>query len=341
MSREPGIWFPAIETGTGTDVFTKELVHELKKRGLKAEITWLPKRAEYAPWTVPRPVAPEWANIVHVNTWLPKRFLPKELPIVATCHLCVHDSALQPYKGALRSIYHSAWVKKVERSTIHTASRLTAVSKYSACQTEAVFQRKADRVIYNWVDAGRFKGRETKSAHEPFRLLYVGSMHKRKGIDLLVPILRQLGAGFELYVTGDSAELPQNQPPQPNLIFVGKVSDPDVLTNLYRQCDALLFPTRLEGFGLVAIEAQSSGLPVIASRNSSLPEVVRDGETGFLCETDNVSQFVEAIRTLSKNSGLYHKMSKNAGDFVEERFSANKPVSDYIMLYKSVLRDNR
>ena len=48
-TSKPAIWFPAIRTHTGTDVFTERLVEGLNKQGIKAEITWLPLRAEYLP----------------------------------------------------------------------------------------------------------------------------------------------------------------------------------------------------------------------------------------------------------------------------------------------------
>ena len=64
----PAIWFPTVRTGTGTDVFTQRLVADLCKRGVRAEITWLPLHAEYAPWTVPIPQSPAWATVAHVNT---------------------------------------------------------------------------------------------------------------------------------------------------------------------------------------------------------------------------------------------------------------------------------
>ncbi len=53
MQPKPAIWFPTVRTGTGTDVFTERLVKGLNEQGIKAEITWLPLRAEYAPWTKP------------------------------------------------------------------------------------------------------------------------------------------------------------------------------------------------------------------------------------------------------------------------------------------------
>lgn len=58
MSKQPSIWFPTVKTNTGTDVFTERLADGLNKQGIRAEITWLPLRAEYAPWTVPVPPPP-------------------------------------------------------------------------------------------------------------------------------------------------------------------------------------------------------------------------------------------------------------------------------------------
>ena len=89
----PAIWFPAVRTGTGTDVFTERLVAGLIARGIRAEITWLPLRAEYAPWSVAIPQPPAWATVCHINTWLHPRFIPARLPVVATLHHAIHDPA--------------------------------------------------------------------------------------------------------------------------------------------------------------------------------------------------------------------------------------------------------
>ncbi|MGN6655445.1 MAG: hypothetical protein ACTHJ9_08915, partial [Rhodanobacter sp.] len=93
------MWFPTVRTGSGSEVFTVRLVEELNNRGLRAEIAWLPLRAEFAPWTVPVPEPPAWANIVHVNTWLHPRFFPEHMPVVATLHHSIHHPALKRHKG--------------------------------------------------------------------------------------------------------------------------------------------------------------------------------------------------------------------------------------------------
>ena len=103
-SDELGVWFPAVQVGTGADVFTEQLCAGLNRIGIRAEVSWLPARAEYMPWSVAVPRAPAWARMVHVNTWLHRRFVPAHLPVVATMHLCVHDPALAPYKTRAQAL---------------------------------------------------------------------------------------------------------------------------------------------------------------------------------------------------------------------------------------------
>src|SRR5690554_5649013 len=109
MNKPLAVWFPTVRTNTGTDVFTERLVKGLNQQGIKAEITWLPLRAEYAPWTVEVPKPPGWATVVHVNTWLYSRFLPKHLPVVAIVHHAIHHPNAKAYKGWLRTAYHKYW----------------------------------------------------------------------------------------------------------------------------------------------------------------------------------------------------------------------------------------
>ena len=131
----PAIWFPTVRTGTGTDVFTQRLVADLCKRGVRAEITWLPLRAEYAPWTMPIPRPPAWATVAHVNTWLHTRFIPRSLPVVATIHHAVHHPDASAYKGPLRAAYHRWWIAPNERRVLRQIQRVVAVSQFVAAST--------------------------------------------------------------------------------------------------------------------------------------------------------------------------------------------------------------
>ena len=338
MTPEPAVWFPAVHAGSGADVFTMQLVEVLRRRGLQAEITWLPHRAEYAPWSVAPIAPPGWANIVHVNTWLHRRFLPTRLPIVATQHLCVHDPALNPYKRHLQRQYHRLWVYRLERHLLRQARRVVAVSHYTAARTRETFDITLPAVIHNGIDVdGVFQPGPAREPKRPFRLLYAGNWSVRKGVDLLAPIMRELGPGFELLYTADRAgavalgELP------PNARALGRVTSPAAMATVYRDADALLFPTRLEGLPLVPLEAMACGLPVIASCGSSLPELIENGYSGLLCAQDDVAGFAAAARRLATDSGLWVRMGQAARTRAQVDFSLESTVEGYIAVYRELL----
>ncbi len=335
-STTPAVWFPTIRTGSGADVFTERLVEGLMRCNIRAEITWLPHRAEYAPWTVAKPKPPSWANIAHVNTWLPARFLPRDLPIVATMHHCVHDPALTPYKSLPQMLYHRLYIYRLEKQVLHRAATVTAVSRYTKKQTQIAFAVNPVRVIHNGIDLdGPFRSVSKNQPNRPFRLLFVGNPSRRKGFDLLFPILERLGTDFELWVTADS---PRSQKLHPhNLRFLGTRLPTSEIIQCYQQTDALLFPSRLEGFGLAVLEAQACGLPVIATRGSSLPEVIEDGVTGILCPQDNIEAFAAAARRLAADHNLWQTMSAAARVRVESRFGLDAMIDGYLEIYRVCL----
>lgn len=342
LSKQPAVWFLAVRTGTGTDVFTLRLEAELRKKGIRAEITWLALRAEYAPWSIAVPSPPAWATVVHVNTWLHMRFIPRGLPVVATVHHAVHHPDAATYKGLLRTIYHRWWIAPNERRVLNRAQTRVAVSRFVKDSTRNTLLGVPVHIVYNGVDVQRFyPGRSLRRACEPFRLLFVGGWKPLKGVSLLAPILRQLGSRFVLYYTGGlDAEKDKNSMPS-NMIDIGRLSGDEAVVSAMQSADALLFPSRSEGFGLVAAEAMACGLPVIASRSASLVEVVADGKTGILCNPDDVNSFVEAARNLANNDELYEQIADNARRWVVENFSDESMVNAYERIYKSLLAPER
>lgn len=331
-----GIWFPAVKTHTGTDVFTEQLAVGLRRLGFRVEITWLPRRAEYAPWSVTVPHAPTWANIVHVSSWLATRFMPSDLPIVATIHHSIHDLRLSPYKGMLRSLYHRLWIQYVERSNLNRANAVVAVSAHAAAQAERVFGTKKIVVIHNGFDAAGLPWLPRAIPNKPFRLIYVGTWAARKGVDLFSKILRELGSDYELLCVGGMPNKGQRESLPRNIKLLGRIDDRKRLIVLMQQADALLFPSRSEGFGLVIAEAQACGLPVIASNCSCIPEVLVDGQTGILCPMDDTLAFAEAVRKLANQLELWRAMRSAAHCFAVTSFSMDRQVAEYVALYRSL-----
>lgn len=329
------VWFPAVRAHSGADVFTQRLCAALNARGIRAEITWLPLRAEYAPWSVPAPEPPAWATVAHVNSWLPPRFLPRGLPVVSTLHSCVHDQALAPYKRAAQRLYHAAWIKRIEAANLCRAQCIVAVSRYTARAAQAAFGLQNVQVIHNGVDVEQFRPIDRRAPNQPFRLLYVGNWLKRKGVDLLAPILQALGPGFELHYTADRNGAHTRFALPANSRCLGRL-DTAGLIAAYQQADALLFPSRLEGLPLAVIEAMACGLPVIAANTASLPEVIEQGVTGLLCPVDDVSAFAAAARALARDASRWLALRAAARQRAQQCFSETGQIQCWIDLYRSI-----
>lgn len=334
METEIAVWFPAIRCGTGTDVFTINLVKALNKQGIRAEITWLPLRAEYAPWTVKIPTPPKWATVVHISTWLHPRFIPKDLPVIATLHHSIHDDALTPYKGWLRAAYHRYWIRHIERATMQRANKVVAVSQFAAQVAQQKVINIPIDVIYNGIDTQRYQPPKERKLHHPFRLLYVGGWKTLKGIDLFPLIMEELGNDFVLHYTGGAAAEPDKSTMPNNMIDIGRLNEAQVIKAM-QEADALLFPSRSEGLPLTVLEAMACGLPVIATRGSSLTEVIEDGENGILCKQDDMADFSQAAKKLAGDEVFYSYCSNENRRRAIQEFVFETMCTGYIYTYRA------
>lgn len=339
MSSKPAIWFPTVRTGTGSDVFTERLVKDLQNQGFRAEITWLPLRAEYAPWSVRSPCPPSWSNICHVNTWLHSSLIPKNMPVLATLHHSIHDPSLRKYKGGLRAAYHRYWIAPNERRIMHRANQVIAVSEFVAKIAKQTLCEVPISIIYNGIDIEKFYPEKLRAREneKPFHLLYIGSWSSRKGVDMLAPIMSELGNEFELYYTGGCSSKKDSGAQPKNMHNINKLPNDFLVAESMRRADALIFPSRSEGFGLVAAEAMACGIPVIATRGSSITEVVSDGVTGLLCQKDAITEFAAAARRLRNENNLSNKMSVAARERAIQLFSKDEMIKKYLIRYAHCL----
>lgn len=336
-AAEPAVWFPAVRTGTGTDHFTQVLCDGLKLKGLRAEIGWIDRRAEYFPWTVPIQRAPSWANIVHINTWLHSRFYKGSLPIVATSHHCVHTGTSGTHRGIARKAYHRLWIERVERAALQHATNVIAVSQFTANQTQAYFGPLELSIIHNGVDTRIFRPSADKADRaSKFKILYIGSFSTRKGSDLLAPIMQQLGPDFQLRHTGNREQATKWKLTE-DTVALGRLNQAELIQEL-QQADVLLFPSRLEGFGLAVAESMACGTPAVASYASSLPEIIMDESDGLLCRTGDPAQFAASIRRLADNPTLLDKLSTRAAKKIGQHFSLERFIDAHINLYSEMLR---
>jgi len=116
--------------------------------------------------------------------------------------------------------------------------------------------------------------------------------------------------------------------------FPGKV---DRVADLMRGSDLFLLPSQMESFGLSGLEAMACGVPVLATRTGGLPEVVVEGETGYLLPVGAVEEFADRALAVLGDAALHARLRAAAAARAQE-FSAERVVPRYEALYEETLR---
>lgn len=323
------VWFPALKVNTGADVFVSNLAAGLRRQEVPVTVTWFPRFAEFFPALLRWAMPPLNTDIIHVGSGYGFPFCGRGVPVVTTVFHWVHGADFAPRRSLLQSVYHRL-LRRFEERSLRAATAVTTISQYSARQLTSAFPWLHPHVIYPGIDTDFFQPGAARDPDGRFRLLFVGSPSRRKGFDLLPRLAALLGGEFELHYAAGTG-----YPGVENLKRIGHLSR-ERLRDEYRRCDALIFPTRYEGFGLVAAEAMACGRPVIASRCTSLPELVQDGATGILCPVDDVAAFAAAARRLQADPQACRRMGRAGRERVLQHFTLSRMTEQYLDLYRSL-----
>jgi glycosyltransferase involved in cell wall biosynthesis len=186
------------------------------------------------------------------------------------------------------------------------------------------------RVIPNGIDVARFS--VVPRAHHNIRILYSGNLSKRKGADLLGPIAEKLDMGIELWIASGLKGRDYARQRSPNMKTLGSISY-DEMPALYNQVDILVVPSLREGFCLVAAEAMACGLPVVASKCSAMPELIVEGESGFLVEPEDASGFADRLNHLASDNELRRRIGIYNRQRIVQHFNEETMVEGYADLF--------
>jgi len=329
--------FPIVRASSGSDIYYKRLCDHLLQSGVNAAIIPHGYAYEFVP-LLSRLTAPKMRNcdLIHTNAEYGHLFHLNGKPLVVTLHHSVFDPYYQRFTTLPQKIYHYGLLRRRIRRSLAASAVAVCVSRATE-QSFALFfpdHRNKFTVIYNGINLDLFKPLPDKYPVQKRLLLFVGNLSRRKGADMLAPIMEKLGGGYELLCIGKmkaGTHLPANIK---NIPFV----ESSRLPEYYNRAELLLFPSRLEGFGYAVAEAMACGRPVVCGSRSSLPELIDDGKGGFLCDTENVNSFVEKIRHLSETPGLAEAMGAYNREKAERLFSAATMATTYAELYRSLLQ---
>jgi N-acetyl-alpha-D-glucosaminyl L-malate synthase BshA len=287
-------------------------------------------------------------DILHVHYAIPhassgvfarqilKREYGKYLPVITTLHgtditLVGKDASFSP----------------VVSYSLHESDGVTAVSGFLAQSTRDTFDTNVEiKVIPNFIDLKRFQKldkqhfRKILASDEEKVLIHTSNFRKVKRIEDCISIFNIVRKKMpaKLLMVGDGPERvhAEERCRQLNLCedikFLGKQQSVEELLAI---SDLFLLPSGSESFGLAALEAMACGVPVISSDTGGLPEVNREGFSGFLCPVGDTAQMAEkALQILSTPESL-KQFSKQAMEQAAT-FELSKILPMYEAFYEEV-----
>lgn len=276
--------------------------------------------------------------------------LARDRHFAARLVICCHGSNQQGQSvGGPLSLLHRldwGWSYQRERRVLERAKSVVAASEATMAVLlgQGVDAQRIEMVPLG-IDTDRFRPATEAKHGGPVDVCFVGRLQQSKGIDFLWRVVESLSPedGVRFHLKGSihpgirqdairrlerHSTMVQYHPP-------GAAAD---MPAFYRAMDALLLPSRFENFGLTYAEAMASGLLVLAGRHGGGPEVVRDGQTGFLVDPDGpVSAVVATLKALAEDRRAFDQIRIAAREEVVRRFSVERFAQEKLRTYHALL----
>lgn len=348
----------------GAEAFTAELALALRRAGADAAVTFvadpepLGSRLESEGVPVTSLGLGRGRDVIfHARPLMRALTAQGDFAILVSSGYLAGALRVAGYRGRIVAVEHGAIL---QRGTLPLrAAVVRAVDRASgvwACDAEVAVsdfvlrhlsRRRHARTlvrIYNGVDVTRFRPRAVESRRGgAFVVGCTARLVRSKGVDDLIRACghSELAGSVHVRIAGDGPDRPRLQriteefAPGSHVEFVGTTRD---IPSFWHGCDLAVVPSRehVESFCLAAVEPMACALPVVATRNGALPEIVAQGRTGTIVAPGDVVGLARAIAMYRRDVELRDRHGREARQEVEQRFDLSLTASSYLDLYRSL-----
>lgn len=243
--------------------------------------------------------------------------------------------------------------RRIDRFVLARVDHIFTISECTKRELIADYSIAPDKitVTYCGIDKKYQPQPKNKQLMEKFRLtgkqvlLYFGGLKPRKNLPFLLDVLTELNnKNTVLFFAGSGSEraLLEAKAKELGILdqirFSGYIEEADKVA-IYNLADIFVFPTEREGFGMAVGEAMACELPVVASKVTSLPEVVLDTQTGLLPAFHDLTAWKHAIETLLNEPDLRQAMGKLGREHVRASFSWEKLAQTQLRIMQKLIKD--
>ena len=236
------------------------------------------------------------------------------------------------------------------RFGIEKSDGVTAVSNALISQTyDLIKPDKSIRAVYNFIDERIYKKTDSSYLKEEYGIkpdekviIHVSNFRGVKRVPDVVKAFAKITEEVpsKLLLVGDGPEmtvicrLVNDLDLKDKVLFLGKQ---DNLEELYSISDLMLLLSEKESFGLVALEAMACGVPCIGTNSGGIPEVISDGETGYICTLGDITDISKKAIKLLNDETLLERFASQSISLAKRRFSASQIVIQYEDFYYELL----
>jgi glycosyltransferase involved in cell wall biosynthesis len=268
-------------------------------------------------------------------------------PIVSTFHGLVSvENNRSKRANSIEIFLHERWATWFERSQIKYSNALIAVSNEMLEEMQSLTSDKLAKtqIISNGVDLEKFNINKTQGEIDEKRLVFVGRIDPIKGIYNLVQAMKQVKPDIHLVMIGDSFERKAFEKHvftdglADRITFTGALPNATVFEWI-RASYALVLPSFHETQGIVLLEANACGKPVLASDVGGIKEVVQHKENGFLFNPHNIDSIADAINALFEMPKTARQMGERGRELVEKYYTWDKIAEQTLDFYANTIKD--